>query len=364
LRPATLQDLEALVALEAHFPGDRLTRSSLRHFLSKGHAAVWLYELEGRVIGDAVVLFRRGFHVARLYSLVVDPAWRGQGIARLLLKKAEEEALANDCMALRLEVREDNEAAIGLYQKAGYLVVGRSDDYYEDHSPALRMRKFLTSQPPPELLQVPYYAQTLDFTCGPAALMMVMRYLRPELSLDRGLELQLWREATTIFMTSGHGGCSAHGLGLAALRRGLHATVYARDDAVPFLDSVRDSEKKDVITLSHQDFLRDFTALGGRTVIRDFGVADVLEALNSGGVPLILMSGYRLYREKMPHWLVITGYNQNFIYLHDPYIPEGTGLADSLNLPLRRSDFERASCFGKARHRYMVLICEAAPSTR
>ena len=40
--------------------------------------------------------------------------------------------------------------------------------------------------------------------------------LDPGLTLDRTLELRVWREATTIFMTSGHGGCGPDGLALAA----------------------------------------------------------------------------------------------------------------------------------------------------
>jgi ribosomal protein S18 acetylase RimI-like enzyme len=42
-----------------------------------------------------------------------------------------------------LEVRVDNVAAIRLYERRGYEVVGVTDDFYEDGSDALRMRKRL-----------------------------------------------------------------------------------------------------------------------------------------------------------------------------------------------------------------------------
>lgn len=360
IRPATLADLGALLALEAHFPGDRLSRTSLRHFLSRGNASVRVWEEAGRVLGSAVVLYRRGFHAARLYSLVVDPAARGRGVARGLLERAEREASERGCVAMRLEVREDNAAALALYAAAGYSVVGRAADYYEDHSSALRMRKFLSPQPAPELLPMPYYAQTLDFTCGAASLMMALKFFRPQEVLGRELELQLWREATTIFMTSGHGGCSAHGLGLAALRRGLRATVYMSDDRVPFIDTVRSPEKKDVIAISHRSILAEFEALGGETRIGDFGLPELAEAIGRGGVPIVLVSGYRLYGEKLPHWVVVTGLSSDFIYLHDPFVPDGSHAADALNLPYRRADFERLSRFGRGRHRYMVVLERSA----
>jgi len=41
-------------------------------------------------------------------------------------------------------VREDNLAALRLYQKHGYQVIGRTADYYQDHGSAIRMRKELT----------------------------------------------------------------------------------------------------------------------------------------------------------------------------------------------------------------------------
>jgi len=54
---------------------------------------------------------------------------------------------------------------------------------------------------------------------------MAMKALKPSVKADRALELQLRREANTIFMgpSGGHGGCSALGLALAAHRRGFGA---------------------------------------------------------------------------------------------------------------------------------------------
>src|SRR5690606_30637296 len=210
--------------------------------------------------------FRSGFRSARLYSMIVSPEHRGRGVARALLAEAEAAARERGSVSLRLEVREDNRPAIALYESEGYEAVGAAPAYYEDGGGAIRMvKRFLPGSS--TLLGVPFCGQTLDFNCGPACLMMAMRHHGYPVPLERWLELTLWREATTVFMTSGHGGCSAHGLAVAALRRGFQATVATRDAGVPFLDSVRSEAKKEVIALAHETFEREIKALGAHVAL-------------------------------------------------------------------------------------------------
>lgn len=186
--------------------------------------------------------------------------------------------------------------------------------------------------------------------------MMAMRYLGGHKKMTRVFETELWREATTIFMMSGHGGCSAEGLAAAALKRGFDATVYSSDANVPFLDSVRAKSKKEIITLSHQEFMRDIKELGGKVRVGNFTDAQVMDEIRKGHLPLVLVSSYRLYDKKVPHWVVISGFDDEHLYLHDPWIPKGLERADALHLPLKRKDFDKVSRFGKARHRYMVVL--------
>ncbi len=47
-------------------------------------------------------------------------------------------------------------------------------------------------------LNIPFYRQHYDFTCGPASLMMAMKYLDKEVRLGKELELDLWREGTLV----------------------------------------------------------------------------------------------------------------------------------------------------------------------
>jgi ribosomal protein S18 acetylase RimI-like enzyme len=355
VRRAERSDLPAMLALEEHFPGDKLGRSSLTRFLSADSAEVWVATEAGAVVGDAIVLYRRGFDTARLYSIVVDPRFRGRGIAGALLEQAEAAARIRGAVAMRLEVRSDNRAAIGLYEARGYEAVGTTDGYYEDDSSALRMRKrFAAAQA--HLLPVPYHPQSLDFTCGPAALMMAMRAVGWTTPFSQAEEVALWREATTVFMLSGHGGTSAHGLAVAARRRGVRARVWTRDDAVPFLDSVRQEEKKTVIALSHRAFVAALADDPEAVRIGEFSDRDVVAHLQAGAVPIVLISGWRFHAERVPHWVVVTGWDDDYLYVHDPLVPESSQRADALHLALPRRQFAALARYGRARHRAMVLL--------
>ena len=144
IRPASLHDIQSLLVLEALFPGDRLSRRSLRHLLLKGNAHVLVFETEGAIAGNVIVLYRQGAGRARIYSLAVDPSWRRQGIAKALLERAIKAAKVRGCHHVVLEVRADNETAQRLYQSLGFSPKRCIDNYYEDHSAAVRLEKMLT----------------------------------------------------------------------------------------------------------------------------------------------------------------------------------------------------------------------------
>ena len=89
------------------------------------------------------MLTRAGSTVARLYSIAVAAAARGQGIGERLLADAERQARRAGAAVLRLEVRPDNAGAIRLYVRRGYARIGTYRDYYADGADALRFEKTL-----------------------------------------------------------------------------------------------------------------------------------------------------------------------------------------------------------------------------
>lgn len=144
IRSAESGDLGALVALEERsFAGDRLSRRLLARHLGSATASLLVAEHAGVLLGDALVFFRAGSRAARLYSLVISAAARGQGLGRALLEASEQVALDRGCREMRLEVRADNPQAITLYEHAGYRLRDLQPDYYEDGMDARRYWKQL-----------------------------------------------------------------------------------------------------------------------------------------------------------------------------------------------------------------------------
>lgn len=361
IREAGVQDVDALVALEqSAFQGDRISRRQFRYLLTRGHARTLVApDPVGRgLLGYVMLLFSRGTSLARLYSIAVSEAARGMGLGRELVRAAEEVARRNGCADLRLEVRRDNPASLALFRGMGFREFGTIEDYYEDHMGALRLQKSLAPGPDPALVRAPYYAQTLDFTCGPAALMMAMRALDPGLKLDRRLELRLWREATTIFMTSGHGGCGPYGLALAAARRGHTVELLVRDSGVAFFDSVRSEDKKRVMRLVQEDMVEELEQLRVPITQGPVNVAGLEVQFHAGRVPVVLISSVRIYAERFPHWVTVTGFDERFIYVHDPLVDvdEGERALDSVNMPILRRDFERMARYGRAGLQAAVIV--------
>ncbi len=367
IRDARLSDLSSLVALEERcFELDRFSRRQFRYLITRAQGRLLVDERRGKLIGYVLVLFRRGTSLARLYSIAVDPRARGKGAGRDLLEAAEKAAVDASCAYLRLEVRPDNAESIRLYRSAGFRKLGEVSDYYEDGMDALRYEKALAPRLSPKLARVPYYEQTLDFTCGSSALMMAMKALDPSLRFSRTLELRLWREATTIFMTSGHGGCGPLGLALSAASRGFSAEVIVNDKGVPFLDSVRSNEKKEVMRLVHEDMLSQVKKLSIPVRYGNASLQKIESQFKSGAVPIVLISLYHFYEQKVPHWVVVTGFEDRFVYVNDPFVDrkrEHTR-TDCINMPIAKLDFERMSKYGRAGLQAVVFISKNGRARR
>jgi ribosomal protein S18 acetylase RimI-like enzyme len=82
--------------------------------------------------------------VAEVKSMYLDPAFRGQGLARRLLAELEEIARRHDCQAIRLDTSDYLTDAIGLYRAAGYREV---PDYNGNRKASLWFERSLEAEP-------------------------------------------------------------------------------------------------------------------------------------------------------------------------------------------------------------------------
>ena len=84
----------------------------------------------GAVVGCGAVVLRADHgEVKRMF---VSPLARGQGLAKALLHRLEDEARARGCRALMLETGIHQHEALALYERDGYRRRGPFGDYAED----------------------------------------------------------------------------------------------------------------------------------------------------------------------------------------------------------------------------------------
>ena len=103
----------------------------------------WLVALEeGQVIG--YVGSQTVIDESDMMNIAVHPDHRRRGVAQLLVDALENALRERGSKALTLEVRASNNPAIGLYEKLGFVQVGRRPNYYRNpKEDALILRKVL-----------------------------------------------------------------------------------------------------------------------------------------------------------------------------------------------------------------------------
>ncbi|TGY89955.1 ribosomal-protein-alanine N-acetyltransferase [Marinicauda algicola] len=144
VRRAGKCDLDTIDALEGGaFEADRFSRRSLRRLLASASASVFIAQRESQATGYALVLFREGARVARLYSIAVAAEARGTGVVTALLQAVRDAAARRGCTRLRLEVRASNARARRAYERAGFSRAGMRPHYYPDGEDAVIMEREL-----------------------------------------------------------------------------------------------------------------------------------------------------------------------------------------------------------------------------
>jgi ribosomal-protein-alanine N-acetyltransferase len=130
IEPATLRDVGALASLHAASFHRGWGEAEFDQMLRDGSTLVHRLRLRRSVIGFAVS--RMAADEAEVLSVAVSPKCRGRGLSRDLFLTHLGHLAGRGVATVFLEVEENNAPARRLYDRAGFVTVGRRERYYKE----------------------------------------------------------------------------------------------------------------------------------------------------------------------------------------------------------------------------------------
>ena len=101
------------------------------------------YRCQGRRGQERIIGYAGAFLLAPdsdVQTIAVSPRDQGRGVGAILLTWLIEQAVAQGCRQMLLEVRSDNVPAIAMYERFGFERISVRRDYYERGVDAVIMR--------------------------------------------------------------------------------------------------------------------------------------------------------------------------------------------------------------------------------
>jgi hypothetical protein len=192
----------------------------------------------------------------------------------------------------------------------------------------------------PLKFKIPYYAQSSEFTCGPACVLMTFKHFDPDMKLSRTLEFEVWRQCNMI----GVKGADPYGLSVPLMDRGyeVHLLTQSRrmiDTALwrqrPRVNPFTPEEMSLTIfgiAENRKRALRRGLSLEHRRPM----VERIAERVGEGFVPIALVHMGIVHRLDTPHWVVVVDVGEDQVTFNDPYPPKGRK-----NIRLGRPEFQK-----------------------
>ncbi|MGQ9506979.1 MAG: ribosomal protein S18-alanine N-acetyltransferase [Candidatus Bathycorpusculaceae bacterium] len=149
IEDASIKQLDELYKIEMEcFKKEAFSKQHIANLLTDYNCISLVAKTDGKIVGFVIgiVYAERSALAGHILTIDVSPSHRRRGVAQRLLQKIEENFKEKGVKSCRLEVREDNVAALRLYQKLGYTQVAKLEYYYGD-AHGICLRKILSSKP-------------------------------------------------------------------------------------------------------------------------------------------------------------------------------------------------------------------------
>lgn len=130
---ASRNDLDRLYEIETEcFRTEAFTKKQIAQLLTGFNSISLQAKCDGKAVGFIVgtISAEKEVLIGHVITLDVLPEQRGRGIGRRLLHELESIFHQKDISVCYLEAREDNFAALRLYERMGYARIGKLKGYY------------------------------------------------------------------------------------------------------------------------------------------------------------------------------------------------------------------------------------------
>ncbi len=196
------------------------------------------------------------------------------------------------------------------------------------------------------------FTQTTGFTCGPVSVAMAMGG-----DVTRAVEIEIWREATTIRGLTGPGGCDPYGTALAAARRGFNVELWFDATEAVLLDRANSAEKQNLMRFVQSEFRaeaeRQLTihreALDGR---------GLTQAVQDGAQVILLIDQCHTHDHHAPHWVLLHAENEGCFLVNDPWAEpdDGETVADVDCIPIDLETLVQMGAYGDPAYRAALVL--------
>lgn len=132
IRPMVLADIDGVVTVEQQAFTTPWSREAFISEIKDNELALYAVMTDGEAIKGYGGMWRI-LDEGHITNIALLPECRGLGLGTKLLNHLICMAKEKQIHALTLEVRPSNEAALGLYEKMGFVIKGTRKRYYTDN---------------------------------------------------------------------------------------------------------------------------------------------------------------------------------------------------------------------------------------
>lgn len=217
-------------------------------------------------------------------------------------------------------------------------------------------------------LNIPYYAQSAEFTCGPACVLMIFKYFDPHLKLNRTMEFEVWRQCNMI----GVRGSDPYGMCVPLLDAGyeVHLTTQHEKMVDPrlwrrrLLEHSFTPEDARLAIFGIAENRKRALGRGLMLTHRRLTVERVASSFSEGFITIALVHMGVVHQLDIPHWVVVTDIGADYVAFNDPYPPKG-----GMGISVTHDEFQRmlddvGTRIGLSPSAIFIWNCNAFTATR